>query len=50
MRAFDSYVPDKMSHQSFTFLRAPNQEQWVKIDGLIGSADLLAEYHALLDH
>ena len=48
MRAFDSYVPDKMSHRPLTFLRGPRQEQWVRIDGLIGSADLLKEYRDLL--
>ncbi len=49
MRAFDSYVPDKMSHRPLTFLRGPMQEQWVRIDGLIGSADLLKEYRVLLE-
>lgn len=50
MRAFDSFVPDKMSHRPVTFLRAPGAEQWVKIDGLIGSADLIEEYRGLQGH
>ena len=43
MRAFDAYVPDKMSHQPVTFIKGTEPNQWVKIDGLVSTADLTAE-------
>lgn len=47
MRAFDAYVPDKMSHYPLTFLKAPGEEGWVRINGLLSTADLLTEYELL---
>lgn len=44
MRAFDSYVPDKMYHQQLTFIHAPGSSQWVRINGLMGSSELMAEF------
>jgi protein SCO1/2 len=44
MRAFSAYVPNKMSHYPIMFLRAPRGDQWVRIYGLIGTKDFLAEY------
>jgi protein SCO1 len=43
MRAFDSYIPDKMSHKQETFIRGRSPGSWVRIKGLIGSADLMSE-------
>ncbi len=43
MNAFDAYVPNKMSHKPVTFIKAPAANQWVKIDGLVSTADLIAE-------
>jgi protein SCO1/2 len=43
MRAFDAYVPDKMSHQPVTFIKAPGDSRWVKIDGLVSTKALLGE-------
>lgn len=43
MRAFDSYVPDKMYHKQVTFIRAQGPGEWVRIDGLPGSSDLMSE-------
>lgn len=43
MHAFDAYVPDKMSHQPVTFIKAGASNRWVKIDGLVSTADLIAE-------
>lgn len=43
MRAFDAYVSNKMSHYPVTFLRQPDGK-WVRIYGLIGTRELLAEY------
>lgn len=43
MRAFKAYVPNKMAHFPVTFLRQ-RDGRWVRIYGLIGTAELLAEY------
>jgi protein SCO1/2 len=43
MRAFDSYVSDKMYHKQVTFIRAQGPGEWVRIDGLLGSSDLMSE-------
>lgn len=43
MRAFDSYVTDKMYHKQVTFIRAQGPGEWVRIDGLLGSSDLVNE-------
>ena len=43
MRAFDAYVPNKMSHQPVTFIKGTAPNQWVKIDGLVSTADLISE-------
>ncbi|HOC42200.1 MAG TPA: SCO family protein [Thermoanaerobaculales bacterium] len=43
MRAFDAYVPDKMSHRPLLFIRTPADGSWVKLYGFAGSADLMAE-------
>jgi protein SCO1/2 len=44
MKACNALVPDKMQHQPLTFLKAPGDSRWIRIHGLIGTADLLAEY------
>jgi protein SCO1/2 len=46
-RAFDAYSQDKMGHRPLNFLRPAGSASWVRIDGLIGSADLIAEYRGL---
>lgn len=50
MHAFDAFVPDKMSHYPIMFLRAPDSDEWVRIYGLIGTAELMREYQQLLQH
>ena len=44
MRAFNAYVPDKMSHYPIMFMRSPGGDQWMRIYGLIGTADFQKEY------
>lgn len=43
MRAFDAYIPNKMNHYPLTFIRVPGNDKWVRIYGMIGTADLMAE-------
>ncbi len=47
MKAFNAYVPNKMQHLPLVFLKAPGDPRWVRIDGLIGTSDLIAEYRQL---
>ncbi|MCB2183369.1 MAG: SCO family protein [Desulfobulbaceae bacterium] len=49
MRAFDAYVANKMNHYPLTFLWAPGHEKWVRINGMVGTSDLISEYELLLD-
>jgi len=43
MRAFDAFIPDKMSHRPLIFIRTPSDGSWVRLYGFAGSADLMAE-------
>jgi protein SCO1/2 len=43
MRAFDAYVPDKMSHKPLIFIRSPKTNSWVRLYGFARSSDLMAE-------
>jgi protein SCO1/2 len=43
MRAFDAFVPDKMSHRPLTLIHGPGRDVWVRIDGFAGSKDLMEE-------
>jgi protein SCO1/2 len=47
LRAFDALVPDKMSHQPVYLIRGPRSGDWVRIDGLVGRADLLRELRSV---
>lgn len=44
MIAFDAYISDKMTHKPLDFIRQPKSGKWVRLYGLIGSKDFLAEY------
>ncbi|HJV36184.1 SCO family protein [Geomonas sp.] len=43
MNAFNAYIPDKMSHYPITFIQDKASGKWIRIYGLMGSSDLLAE-------
>lgn len=47
MHAFDAYVPNKMAHRPLTLMRGAGEARWVRIYGLIGTSDLMAEYRKL---
>ena len=47
MHAFNAYIPNKMAHRPLTFLRGAGEERWVRIYGLVGTYDLMAEYQKL---
>lgn len=48
MKAFDAYVVNKMNHYPLTILRAPGEEDWVRINELLATSDLMREYNMLL--
>ena len=43
MRAFNAYIPNKMSHSPLTFIRDRRAGKWVRINGLMSSSEFLAE-------
>jgi len=47
MRAFDAFVTNKMDHSPLTFLHAPEDSKWIRINELLSSADLMKEYRLL---
>lgn len=49
MRAFDAYVPDKMSHRPVMFLRAPGEKEWIRIYGLVSTRELMEEYRKVME-
>jgi protein SCO1/2 len=44
MKAFNAYIPDKMSHYPINLIRDPRDGSWVRIFGLMSSKEFLAEY------
>jgi len=47
MKAFDAYVSNKMNHFPLIFLKAPGADSWVRLDGLMGTSELIEEYRKL---
>ncbi len=46
--AFNAYAIDKMYHLPLAVLHSSVDNQWVRIYGLIGTSDLIAEYEKVL--
>lgn len=46
-KSFDAYRGNKMRHEPLTFLRAAPGNSWVRLDGLLSAAQLVAEYRRL---
>ena len=45
MRAFNAYIPNKMSHYPLTLIRSPADGKWARINGLMTSSELMSEYN-----
>ena len=43
MRAFDAWIPDKMSHYPLTLIREPGSSRWIRIFGLMSGSEFIAE-------
>lgn len=48
MKAFDAVVINKMDHYPLTFLHLPGTSDWVRINQLLATAELMEEYRLLL--
>lgn len=48
LRSFDAYTGSKMSHRPITLLKHPEQDAWVRIDGLASGQSLAHEVTARL--
>ncbi|OGU16575.1 MAG: photosynthetic protein synthase I [Geobacteraceae bacterium GWC2_53_11] len=44
MRAFDSYIPNKMYHYPVNLIRDPKDGTWVRILGLTSTSEFMNEY------
>ena len=49
VKAFGAYTPSKMSHLPLAILHSSADGSWIRIYGLIGSSDMLAEYKKALN-
>jgi protein SCO1/2 len=43
MKAFDAYIPNKMSHYPLTLIRSPADGKWIRIFGLLSSTEFVNE-------
>jgi len=48
MKAFDAYVVNKMNHYPLTILHDPGSDDWIRINRLLSTSDLMQEYKMLL--
>ncbi len=48
LRSFDAYTGSKMSHRPITLLKRPDQDDWIRIDGLASGQSLAHEVTARL--
>lgn len=43
MRAFNAYIPNKMSHYALTLIHPPRADKWIKISGIMSSSEFVDE-------
>jgi len=43
MKAFNAYIPNKMSHYPLTLIKPPGEANWVRIFGLLSSSEFMEE-------
>lgn len=44
MKAFNAYIPDKMSHYPINLIRVPKNGTWVRLYGLMSTKEFMNEY------
>lgn len=47
MKAFNAYIPDKMSHYPLNLIRSPKDGSWVRIFGIMSSREFLEEFQGV---
>jgi len=47
MTAFDAYIPDKMAHYPLNMIHNPQQDNWVRLFGILSSSEFMAEYRQI---
>jgi protein SCO1 len=43
MRAFNAYIPNKMSHYALNFIRMPESGKWIRISGIMSTSEFVTE-------
>jgi len=43
MRAFDAYIPNKMSHYALTLIHTPQSSSWVRVFGIMSTSEFMDE-------
>lgn len=46
MKAFNAYIPDKMSHYPINLIRSPKDGKWIRLYGILSSREFMNEYMA----
>lgn len=46
MKAFNAYIPDKMSHYPLNMIRNPKDGSWVRLYGILSSREFMEEYQS----
>ncbi|WP_020677444.1 SCO family protein [Geopsychrobacter electrodiphilus] len=49
MKAFNAYIPDKMSHYPLNMIRNPKNGTWIRLFGIMSGKDFLSEYKQIAD-
>jgi protein SCO1/2 len=44
LKAFNVFTQDKMNHYPVILLKSPVDKRWVRVNGLVGTSELLVEY------
>jgi protein SCO1/2 len=48
MKAFDAYIPNKMSHYPLTLMRPAGESRWIRAFGLMSSSEFVNEYYKMV--
>ena len=48
-RAFEAYADNKMRHRPLTFIRPTGNGTWLRLEGVLSAAELVAEYRRLTE-
>ncbi len=48
MRAFNAYIPDKMSHYPLNMIRSPKDGSWIRLFGIMSSREFMEEYQSAI--